>query len=255
MAMMAAHAKFTMNGSPSATWPTASTTAACAGAALATAATTLAAADATATCTRKQKTRTRQSLVHAHAQSVASRVSPQTHRIHRASRVLRRARLESPRPSVHNRPIDRCYPYPAPSIIGPAPACRSHRSTTTTRPVASARWIRSDPCIFRPVRIHRARPRRRRRGDGWIDPSSVDPARVRVRARDRGSAPIARWMMRGCGATSTDARRNDARVRILVFPRVVARRGSSSSVVASSRRRVARAPSRSSRPSIRANHR
>lgn len=54
VAMMAAHATCTMNGSPSATWPTASTTAACAGAA----ATTDAATDATdakATCKSSKK--------------------------------------------------------------------------------------------------------------------------------------------------------------------------------------------------------
>ena len=64
VAMMAAHAKFTMNGSPSATWPTASTTAACAGAALATAATTLAAVDATTTYTHEK------THAHAHESSV-----------------------------------------------------------------------------------------------------------------------------------------------------------------------------------------
>ena len=49
MAMMAAHATCTMNGSPSATWPTASTTAADAGAADTICAATLAAAALSAT--------------------------------------------------------------------------------------------------------------------------------------------------------------------------------------------------------------
>jgi len=160
VAMMAAHAKFTMNGSPSATWPTASTTTACAGAALATAATTLAAADATATCNAHKKTRTRQSFVHTHTHSIASFFITPDARIHRSVRVLRLPRLESPRPSGHDRSIDRSVLSISTSPIGATSVqpgeIRSVDDDDVRLDASRRDRIRSVRCVFS-TGIHRAR--------------------------------------------------------------------------------------------------
>ena len=143
--MMAAHATCTMNGSPSATWPTASTTAADAGAAATICAATLAAAALSATYAFKRDV-------------ALSSVS----RAHRA-----RAPRRIPRPT----PIDRVDPKPsrdADRDPPPRPVATPRRSLSTAapRPRAPAPDARAPDAARR--RIRRARV------------SSAHPSRARV---------------------------------------------------------------------------
>ena len=177
--MMAAHATCTMNGSPSATWPTASTTAADAGAAATICAATLAAAALSATYAFKRDV-------------ALSSVS----RAHRA-----RARRRIPRPV----PIDRVDPKPsarraieAPPPRPVAPPRRS-LSTAAPRPRAPAPDARAPDAARRRIRrarvssAHRSRARRPRRPRARPPVDARRPARADRDPRSRARvAPSSR---------------------------------------------------------------
>ena len=157
--MMAAHATCTMNGSPSATWPTASTTAADAGAADTICAATLAAAALSAT--------------YAFKRDVALSSVSRTHRArHGASHApfpsipnLGATAIEAPRLASRRRAV----PYPPPRRVPPRPR------PTPARPTPRA--AESNARAFPPP-IDRAR-------------SSSSPSRASPRRRLVPRAPIA----------------------------------------------------------------
>lgn len=197
--MMAAHATFTMNGSPSATWPTASTTAACAGAALATAATTLAAADATATCTREY-THALVSRSFTRTLGFITCITPD------ASRAPPRARLSSPpapRVTTH-RSIGVIHIHPHPGAIDDDAHRRRRRRAAPRRDPVDASSHRTPS---------RASSASSDEDDARVDPSTRPSPRASPRARAR-ARPRARVAFDGWMRAPTRARRRPSHRRL-----------------------------------------
>ena len=162
--MMAAHATCTMNGSPSATWPTASTTAADAGAAATICAATLAAAALSATYAFKRDV-------------ALSSVS----RAHRA-----RAPRRIPRPT----PIDRVDPKPsrdADRDPPPRPVATPRRSLSTAapRPRAPAPDARAPDAARRRIQRARVSSTHRSRAVVLVALARVPPSTPRPARADR----------------------------------------------------------------------
>lgn len=224
--MMAAHATCTMNGSPSATWPTASTTAADAGAADTICAATLAAAALSATYAFKRDVAL-SSVSRAHRARHGASHAPFPSIPNLGATAIEAPRLASRRRAVPYPPPRRVPPRPRPTPARPTPRAAESNARAFPPPIDRARSSSSPS---------RASPRRRlvprapiaTRSRARVAPSSPPPDRVRpapalssARVRAIKILPIARARFE----PSIDVARASARPRARRPPIASSRRG------------------------------
>ena len=223
--MMAAHATCTMNGSPSATWPTASTTAADAGAADTICAATLAAAALSATYAFKRDVAL-SSVSRAHRARHGASHAPFPSIPNLGATAIEAPRLASRRRAVPYPPPRRVPPRPRPTPARPTPRAAESNARAFPPPIDRARSSSSPS---------RASPRRRlvprapiaTRSRARVAPSSPPPiasvprppSRAPASARSKSSPSRARF------EPSIDVARASARPRARRPPIASSRRG------------------------------
>ncbi len=173
--MMAAHATCTMNGSPSATWPTASTTAADAGAADTICAATLAAAALSATYAFKRDGAL-SSVSRAHRARHGASHAPFPSIPNLGATAIEAPRLASRRRAVPYPPPRRVPPRPRPTPARPTPRAAESNEHAFPPPIDRARSSSSPS---------RASPRRR------LVPRAPIATRSRARVAPSSPPPIA----------------------------------------------------------------
>ena len=217
--MMAAHATCTMNGSPSATWPTASTTAADAGAADTICAATLAAAALSATYAFKRDVAL-SSVSRAHRARHGASHAPFPSIPNLGATAIEAPRLASRRRAVPYPPPRRVPPPPAPDARAPDAARRRIQrarvsSTHRSRVVVLVALARVPPSTPRPARADRDPIEGSRRA--FIAPpiASVPrpPSRAPASARSKSSPSRAR------ASSPPSTSRAPPRVRARAAPR------------------------------------